>query len=93
MKKNKIILSVVTASCLLFSGLTAAAFERPEPVKFEKVQRYLSHAEPEQVTTNVLPRQIPAYVVKASNLKGYILVRAVSAFKILHDKVVVIDSV
>ena len=70
MKKNKIILSVVTASCLLFSGLTAAAFGRPEPVEFEKVQRSLTHAEPEQVTTNVLLRQILAEVVKANNHKG-----------------------
>lgn len=70
MKKNKIIMSVVTASCLFFSGLTAAAFSRPEHVEFEKVQRSLSHAEAEQVTTNVLLRQILAEVVKANNLKG-----------------------
>lgn len=58
MKNKQIAVSVVIVGCLLFRGLTFASFERPERVEFEKVPLSQSSAVPEQVTTNVLLRQI-----------------------------------
>lgn len=70
MKNNTIILPVVTAGCLLFSGLTFASFERPERVKFEPVPLPPSSAVPEQITTNVLLRQILMEVMKGNTQKA-----------------------
>ncbi|EDT8279617.1 hypothetical protein GZ08_004267 [Salmonella enterica subsp. enterica serovar Javiana] len=70
MKKNNIILSVAVVGCLIFSGLTFASFERPERVKFEPVPLPPSSAVPEQITTNVLLRQILAEVIKANSVKS-----------------------
>ncbi|EBU3473380.1 hypothetical protein CVN86_22065 [Salmonella enterica] len=74
MKNNNIILSVAVVGCLIFSGLTFASFERPERVKFEPVPLPPSSAVPEQITTNVLLRQILAEVIKANSVNpGYIV--------------------
>ncbi|WP_080155104.1 hypothetical protein [Salmonella enterica] len=70
MKKNNIILSVAVVGCLIFSGLTFASFERTERVKFEPVPLPPSSAVPEQITNNVLLRQILAEVIKANSVKS-----------------------
>lgn len=68
MKNARIIFAAATAGCLLFSGLPAAAYDRPEPVGATPVIRAVPP--PEQVTTHVLLRQILAEVTKANHLKG-----------------------
>ncbi|EBG8753418.1 TPA: hypothetical protein MCT41_005573 [Klebsiella pneumoniae] len=69
MKKNTTFLSVAAAGCLFFSGLTFASFERPERV-IEPVLSPSSSAVPEQITTNVLLRQILAEVIKGNAQKA-----------------------
>ncbi|ECI4151931.1 hypothetical protein DPO80_16495 [Salmonella enterica subsp. salamae] len=69
MKKNTIVLSVATAGCLFFSGLTFASFERPERV-IEPVLSPSSSVVPEQITTNVLLRQLLAEVMKGNAQKA-----------------------
>ncbi|EEO2502405.1 hypothetical protein G6130_000551 [Salmonella enterica] len=69
MKSKKIIPVVATAGCLVFSGLTFASFERSEPVVIQKGPMPV-FPEPEQVTTNVLLRQILAEVIKANSVKS-----------------------
>lgn len=67
MGNNKII--IAAAGCLLFSGLTFASNERPVRVT-EPVLSPSSSAVPEQVTTNMLLRQILAEVIKANTVKS-----------------------
>ncbi|HBU2266056.1 TPA: hypothetical protein MCT41_003534 [Klebsiella pneumoniae] len=54
---------------MFFSGLTFASFERPERV-IEPVLSPSSSAVPEQITTNVLLRQILAEVIKGNAQKA-----------------------
>ncbi|EGU3705129.1 hypothetical protein H0P95_004369 [Salmonella enterica] len=72
MKKNTIILSVAAAGCLLFSGLTFSSLEGPVLIHSELPEQILAKplAVPEQVTTNVLLRQILAEVIKANSVKS-----------------------
>lgn len=66
MKNNKIIPSILTAGCLLFSGLTFASSEPPRPDVSEKATLTQYSPVPEQVTTSTLLRQILAEVMKGN---------------------------
>lgn len=78
MKNKRIAVSAIITGCLLFSGLTFGSFERPVQVYSGPVQvdsgvpeKILAEppAVPEQITTNVLLRQILAELIKANSLK------------------------
>lgn len=69
MKTRAIVLSSAVA-LLLSGGLAFASFERAEPVEILKEPMQPVFPEPEQVTTNVLLRQILAEVIKSNSLKG-----------------------
>lgn len=66
MKKNTIILSVATAGCLFFSGLTFASTGQPERGKVEKASLSLSPIVGELVTTNGLLIQILHEIMKGN---------------------------
>ncbi|EPR9734498.1 hypothetical protein ACU973_004196 [Enterobacter bugandensis] len=70
MKNKTIAVSAIITGCLLFSGLTFASSERPVQV-YSGVPEILAEppAVPEQITTNVLLRQILAELIKANSLK------------------------
>lgn len=63
MKNRKILLSATTAVLLMSGGLAFARFDSTPQPKYVGPQG-------EQVTTNVLLRQILAEVIKSNNLKG-----------------------
>lgn len=69
MKNNKKGIFVVTAVCLLFSSLAFASFEQPDRV-IENTPLPQFQAVPEQITTNVLLRQILAELIKANTVKS-----------------------
>ncbi|ECO9393580.1 hypothetical protein FX276_21355 [Salmonella enterica] len=69
MKTRIIVLAAATAALLMSGGLAFASFERPEPVEIQKGPMPIVLPEPEQVTTNVLLRQILAEVIKSNSLK------------------------
>ncbi|MHC0026578.1 MULTISPECIES: hypothetical protein [Enterobacter] len=71
MKNKRIAVSAIITGCLLFSGLTFGSFERPVQVDSGVPEKILAEppAVPEQITTNVLLRQILAELIKANSLK------------------------
>ncbi|MEG6138982.1 hypothetical protein [Enterobacter kobei] len=71
MKNKPIAVSAIITGCLLFSGLTFASSERPVQVYSGVPEKILAEppAVPEQITTNVLLRQILAELIKANSLK------------------------
>lgn len=71
MKNKPIAVSAIITGCLLFSGLTFASSERPVLVYSGEPEKILAEppAVPEQITTNVLLRQILAELIKANSLK------------------------
>ena len=69
MKTRAIVLSSAVA-LLLSGGLAFASVQRAEPVEILKGPMQPVFPEPEQVTTNVLLRQILAEVIKSNSLKG-----------------------
>lgn len=71
MKNKRIAVSAIITGCLLFSGLTFASSERPVLVYSGEPEKILAEppAVPEQITTNVLLRQILAELIKANSLK------------------------
>lgn len=69
MKTRTTVLSSAVA-LLLSGGLAFASFERAERVEIQKGPMPVVFPEPEQVTTNVLLRQILAEVIKSNSLKG-----------------------
>lgn len=71
MENKRIAVSAIITGCLLFSGLTFASFERPVQVYSGVPEKILAEppAVPEQITTNVLLRQILAELIKANSLK------------------------
>lgn len=68
MKNKQIALSAVISGCLSLSGPTFAASAIPGPDDFKNVP-VLQIQQGEQVTTNVLLRQILAEVIKANSQK------------------------
>ena len=71
MKNKRIAVSAVITGCLLFSSLTFASLKGPVLIHSEQPEQILAEpsAVPEQVTTNVLLRQILAEVIKTNSLK------------------------
>ncbi|EAT2607825.1 hypothetical protein EJN23_17560 [Salmonella enterica] len=67
--KNKTIVLSSAVALLMSGGLAFASFERGEPVEIQKGPMPVVFPEPEQVTTNVLLRQILAEVTKSNSLK------------------------
>ncbi|EMZ8855212.1 hypothetical protein ABE783_004964 [Salmonella enterica] len=68
MKTRAIVLSSAVA-LLLSGGLAFASVQRTEPVEILKGPMQPVFPEPEQVTTNVLLRQILAEVIKSNSMK------------------------
>ncbi|EKZ3214705.1 hypothetical protein REO66_004339 [Salmonella enterica] len=71
MKNKQIVLSAVISGCLSLSGPTFASSKGPVLIHSELPEQIMAEptAVPEQVTTNVLLRQILAEVIKANSLK------------------------
>lgn len=65
MKNTKLIVAVIAAACLLFSGMTLAGFDLSGP----KEPAY-PVLQPEQITTNTLLRQILMELVKGNALRA-----------------------
>ncbi|EBC5568922.1 hypothetical protein QUN11_004283 [Salmonella enterica] len=71
MKNKRIAVSAIITGCLLFSGMTFASLEGPVLIHSELPEQIRAEppAMPEQVTTNVLLRQILAEMIKANSHK------------------------
>ncbi|EKO2650265.1 hypothetical protein PZZ55_004372 [Salmonella enterica] len=71
MKNKQIALYAVISGCLSLSGPTFASSKGPVLIHSELPEQILAEppAVPEQVTTNVLLRQILAEVIKTNSLK------------------------
>lgn len=71
MKNKQIALSAVISGCLSLSGPTFASSKGPVLIHSELPEQIMAApaAVPEQVTTNVLLRQILAEVIKVNSLK------------------------
>ncbi|EAR1172139.1 hypothetical protein Q3Y86_004472 [Salmonella enterica] len=71
MKNKQIALYAVISGCLLLSGPTFASSKGPVLIHSELPEQILAEPPtvPEQVTTNVLLRQILAEVIKTNSLK------------------------
>lgn len=69
MKTRAIVLSSAVA-LQMSGGLALASVQRAEPVEILKGPMQPVFPEPEQVTTNVLLRQILAEVIRSNSLKG-----------------------
>ncbi|EMA4702911.1 hypothetical protein U3C37_005427 [Klebsiella pneumoniae] len=72
MKNKQIALYAVISGCLSLSGPTFASSKGPVLIHSELPEQILAEppAMPEQVTTNVLLRQILAEVIKANSVKS-----------------------
>ncbi|ELE3672181.1 hypothetical protein RMI71_003206 [Escherichia coli] len=72
MKNKQIALSAVISGCLSLSGPTFASSKGPVLIHSELPEQIMAAptAVPEQVTTNVLLRQILAEVIKVNSLKA-----------------------
>ncbi|EFU1954844.1 hypothetical protein HUO40_004137 [Salmonella enterica] len=71
MKNKQIALSALISGCLSLSGSTFASSKGPVLIYSELPEQIMAEptAVPEQVTTNVLLRQILSEVIKSNSLK------------------------